>query len=55
MRQTLPTVPQGSSAGMVYAAGMKNSYDYLKNPRGADGTVMMDDQMGNINVIEKRM
>jgi hypothetical protein len=54
-KSVLQPVPSGSSAGIAYGAGMRNAIDYLKNPRGADGTIMADNSSGNIHMIEKRM
>jgi hypothetical protein len=51
----LSPVPSGSSAAITYGASIRNAYDYLKNPRGADGTVMIDNSAGNLNVVEKNM
>jgi hypothetical protein len=32
---------------------MRNSYNYLRNPRGADGDVTINDAQGNLNTVEK--
>ena len=49
----LPRVSPLQSAAVIYHAGMRNSYNFLKNPRGADGDVMNNDAQGNINSVEK--